>query len=437
MGTLEKAIDESQQVEYKARLERLDQAQKLVKKGELEAAFLLFRTNLTWSERALGASHDIAVIDQQSLAFILNQLGRYREASELNQKALWTLKYAEGESSPSQRQLNIRQNLASDYIGLGNRRLAVSIYRKNFEARRQHPQLGEDHVDTTKTGELLALSLYKIEDFVGACDLQRKVLAAMIRTKAQDIEILRSRQTFSLYLFRLGRFGAAKILLEKNIEALKSRVTDAALLASGERCLSRCSTKMEEQGTETTYAGQKNILQSPTSDTDADIPEDPKSQFLDIGNTMIPIRGVRAIASSQNELPGTGKRVVTNTPVSLRLQNANLQPPPDTPKVSTQNRGGQAGKCPASKEYAFNTKDGPSIVNIVPAGQKNLENPKFASAIPTINEPAADPTPRTKAKTPQPVLGQQDKAWSKPRPRSVSPGSGWSARKFVPFFNNE
>jgi len=149
---------------------------------------LLFRTNLTWSERALGASHDAAVIDQQSLAFILNQLGRHREASELNQKALSTLKYAEGESPPCQRQLNIEQNLASDYIGLGNRCLAVSIYRKKFEARRQHPQLGEDHADNTKTGELLALSLYRIQDFVGACDLQRKVLAAMIRIKAPDIE---------------------------------------------------------------------------------------------------------------------------------------------------------------------------------------------------------------------------------------------------------
>ncbi|SRR6266536_3233254 len=430
MGVLENAVDKSQLVEYRARRERLDEAEQLAEKGELEAALSLFWANLTWSERTLGGSHEATVIDQQCVAFILNQLGRYREASELNQKALSTLKHevTEEDHAPYKRLLNIQQNLASDYTGLGKRLLAVSIYRKNYEARRQHPEFGEDHLDTIKTGEFLALSLYKIQDFVGACDLQRKILAGMIRVKAPDIDILRNRQTLSSYLVRLGRFGAAKILLEKNIEALKSRVTDAALLDSCERCLWRCLKQSEGRGSESTDGEPKNVLQNSMSGIASDIPEDPKSQFLDTGDKMTYVRRAR---KNLHRPPETGMGVVTTTPESPCPANTGLQLRQGTSQVSTQNRWGQAGNSPASTQYAFNTKDGPSLVNIVPAGQKNPENPKYPTAIPTINEPAADPTLWTKAKTPQPVLEKQDKSWSKPRPRSVSPGPGSSARESV------
>ncbi|KAE8443372.1 hypothetical protein EG329_001930 [Mollisiaceae sp. DMI_Dod_QoI] len=216
MGKLNEAIPPSRRGEFQAHEERLTEAQSL-RKGDQAASFQavqLSRENLDWSLANLGPDHAITVYDQEELSMGLadpkyikeithrakdgenakqsiNDL--WEEVRNLDEKALETRSRIEGTSPPSRAFLETQRNLALDYARLGNDEKASELLQKNYDARRSHPELGEDHTSTVSTGHSLAARWHQMQRHEEARALNQKILDARIRLNKPEEDINESR----------------------------------------------------------------------------------------------------------------------------------------------------------------------------------------------------------------------------------------------------
>ncbi|KUJ11430.1 uncharacterized protein LY89DRAFT_594180, partial [Mollisia scopiformis] len=207
MGALNKVIAVSKLKEFEARKQRHDTAQTYVDEGKLYRAVKLFRENLSWSLANFEQDHATTVYDQETLAFAVSELGHlnetknravhdkeakkkiqalYEEARDLDQKALETRTRVEGTSPPSKDLLETQRNLANDYVSLEDYKKAAELFLKNFEARRVHPELGEDDDMTLRTGHDLAGCWHRQGNYQKAKALNTKILEARIRLQKPE-----------------------------------------------------------------------------------------------------------------------------------------------------------------------------------------------------------------------------------------------------------
>ncbi|CZR60297.1 uncharacterized protein PAC_10193 [Phialocephala subalpina] len=216
MGELNKSIALGKLKDYETHKERHDKAQVLVDEKKFFQAVQLFRENLEWSLANFGQDHATTVYDQETLASAVCQLAAlneaknrgknnpeaklrvkvlYQEARDLDEKALETRLRIEGTSKGA---LETQRSLASDYMVLEEYNKAAELLRKNYDARRNHPEFGEDHEETLQAGYDLAGCWNKLWKYEMARALNQKILDARIRLGKPEADIGKSRNAVQL-----------------------------------------------------------------------------------------------------------------------------------------------------------------------------------------------------------------------------------------------
>ena len=251
MGKLEGAIPEAKRAGFEAHKKREKEGYKLAKENKVAEAVVLFRENLEWSKKELGRQHAATVHDKETLAFYLNDLKQYKEASELDGQALATRTKIEGITPPSIELLETQLNLANDFFRLKDVKRAAEVYEKNYELRQKTPGLGKDNPDTLRVGYDLAACWYRLRELKKSKVLNSEVLNARIRNRGAgctDTQITWSREALALCSLDLGELDAAEALYMENIKELKAKTGKDAKhkdLAANEHALRICWSRQE------------------------------------------------------------------------------------------------------------------------------------------------------------------------------------------------
>lgn len=257
MGALEDDIQVSKQSGYVTCEKKRERAENFANKGDAESldkAVVLLREIVNWALKNLPPDHGLTVFYQETLAYNLSELGsvvddatKFEEAKNLHQNAANTRARIEGTSPPSEDFLDTQRNLADDFLGLKNYKRAAKLYKENYDYRKAHSDFGEDHEETLLTGYNLASCWHKLNDYVGAEDLNRKILASRKRLNAAESDIILSREGLGRNQTMLCKYKSAGILFEKNIKILKSRGNDLDTLKTNEEWLGKCIEGLKRQ----------------------------------------------------------------------------------------------------------------------------------------------------------------------------------------------
>ncbi|PSL55005.1 tetratricopeptide (TPR) repeat protein [Saccharothrix carnea] len=174
--------------------------------GRYEAAEHLHRTTLTISTRVLGPDHPNTLDSQNNLALVLNSLGRYEEAEHLHRTTLTILTRVLGPDHPVT--LAGQNNLANVLKNLGRYEEAEHLHRTTLTTRTR--VLGPDHPNTLTSQNNLALVLDSLGRYEEAEHLHRTTLTIFTRVLGLDHpHALSSQNNLANVLDSLGRYEDA------------------------------------------------------------------------------------------------------------------------------------------------------------------------------------------------------------------------------------
>ncbi len=172
--------------------------------GRYEEARELDQDTLTRSRRVLGEDHPGTLGSAHNLANDLHTLGDYQAARDLHQDTLTRKRRVLGEDHPST--LNSASNLAADLRALGDYQAARDLDQDTLTRRRRI--LGEDHPNTLNSATNLATDLRALGDYQAARDLDQDTLTRRRRVLGEDHpNTLFSASSLAADLRALGEIG--------------------------------------------------------------------------------------------------------------------------------------------------------------------------------------------------------------------------------------
>jgi hypothetical protein len=166
-----------------------------------------------WRDR-LGDDHENTRAAALYHAWALRNMGRYAEASELDEDTLARRRRLLGEDAPAT--LRSAGNLGGDLRGLGEHQAARVLDEDNLARFRR--VLGEDHPDTLRAANNLAVDLNNLGEYEAARELNEDTLARRRRVLGQDHpQTLSSAGNLAINLFNVGEYQAARVLDEDSL----------------------------------------------------------------------------------------------------------------------------------------------------------------------------------------------------------------------------
>ena len=177
-----------------------------IEQGERESAVADIRNALSRSELALGPSHRISLALRHDLASVLQLLGSFQEAADVNAEAVRLREQALGENHP---QTLFTRNLAATLkFRLGDEAGALADLESIHAARRR--VLGETHPSTLSSGLNLATALVNQGEAERSSTLARAALDGLSARFGPTHRLaLNARDTLALALERLGKVEEA------------------------------------------------------------------------------------------------------------------------------------------------------------------------------------------------------------------------------------
>jgi len=177
-----------------------------VEQGERESAVADIQAALTRAEDALGPSHRISLALRHDLASVLQLLGRFQEAADVNAEAVRLREQALGQDHP---QTLYTRNLAATLkFRLGDEAGALADLEAIHAARRR--VLGETHPSTLSSGLNLATALVNQGEATRSSTLARAALDGLSTRFGPSHRLaLNARDTLALALERMGEVEEA------------------------------------------------------------------------------------------------------------------------------------------------------------------------------------------------------------------------------------
>ena len=191
-----------------------DAAWYLIRRGDARAACDLARRLYQQRLDQLGPDDTRTLSAASTVAFALDNMGRYDQARELNEDTLTRKRRVLGEDHPNT--LNSANNLAIDLRGLGEHQAARELDEDTLARRRR--VLGEDHPNTLGTANGLATDLRGLGEYQAARTLDEDTLARYRRVLGEDHpDTLASASNLAIDLSELGEHQAARELNEDTL----------------------------------------------------------------------------------------------------------------------------------------------------------------------------------------------------------------------------
>jgi serine/threonine-protein kinase len=160
-----------------------------------------------------------------TVAGILGNAGRYKEAIALDEKALPLAEKMLGPLHPTT--LSIRANHGVMYSQLGDYRPALPILRRTLADRRA--ALGPEHLDVARSSAALAGALTGVGDYEGAVAAYADYFSIVEKKLGPDHpELIGNLALSSEALARLGRFADAQHNLDRSEALLRKHQGDKA-----------------------------------------------------------------------------------------------------------------------------------------------------------------------------------------------------------------
>jgi hypothetical protein len=177
-----------------------------VEQGERESAVADIEAALARAELALGPSHRISLALRHDLASVLQLLGKFQEAADVNAEAVRLRERTLGQDHP---QTLFTRNLAATLkFRLGDEAGALADLETIHAARRR--VLGEAHPSTLSSGLNLATALVNQGEAARSSTLARAALDGLsARFGPAHRLALTARDTLALALERLGQVEEA------------------------------------------------------------------------------------------------------------------------------------------------------------------------------------------------------------------------------------
>ncbi|SDD12284.1 serine/threonine-protein kinase [Aquimonas voraii] len=190
-----------------------------IEKGERESALADLQTALQRADTSLGASHRITLALRHDLASVLQLLGRFAEAAEVNAASVSAYLLRYGADHP---QTLYARNLAATLkFRLGDETGALADLEDVYTARRR--MLGETHPSTLSSGLNLATALVNQGEAKRSEDLARSALEGLSDRFGPDHRLaLNARDTLALALEKQGRIDEAADLHAATLELYRS-----------------------------------------------------------------------------------------------------------------------------------------------------------------------------------------------------------------------
>ena len=186
-----------------------DAVRYLLQRGNARAASGFARRLYEHWETQLGADSHWTVEAARLLVYALLDMGRYSEASQLNEDIVAAQKHMLGEDDPDM--LVSASSLARILTATGDYRAARSLEADTLARRRR--VLGEDHPDTLVSASSLARILTATGDYRAARSLEADTLARRRRVLGEDHpDTLVSASSLARILTATGDYRAARSL---------------------------------------------------------------------------------------------------------------------------------------------------------------------------------------------------------------------------------
>ncbi len=186
--------------------------------GDYKGAKTLLQKALASDEQNFGEHHPTTAVRYSNLALVLQDLGDYEGAKTLLQKALASDVHNFGENHPAT--ARSYSNLATVLKDLGDYEGAKNLLEKALASAAQN--FGEHHPTTAVRYSNLALVLKDLGDYEGAKNLLEKTLASDEHNFGENHPATaRSYSNLATVLKDLGDYEGAKNLLQKVMNSME------------------------------------------------------------------------------------------------------------------------------------------------------------------------------------------------------------------------
>ncbi len=191
--------------------------------GEYQRARELQEDTLSRTKRVLGDDHPDTLISASRLAAELSRLGEHQRARELNEDTLARSKRVLGDDHPDT--LSTANNLAVVLGHLGEHQRARELHEDTLARRKR--VLGDDHPSTLSAASSLATDLSHLGEYQRARELHEDTLARRKRLLGDDHpDTLHSAGHLAVNLSNLGENQRARELYEDTLARSKRVLGD-------------------------------------------------------------------------------------------------------------------------------------------------------------------------------------------------------------------